>query len=143
MRVITGIALLAAVLAAQPKRPRILGVASMALWVSDLDKARGFYKDFLGFAEPRSGLIQINDHQYVELHAGLKPEQDRLHHIALYTDDVAALRAYLAARGVSVPERVVTGRFSVRDPQGRAVEFIQYARAPGSTLPEAQSGPSS
>ena len=34
------------------KRPRLLGVAHMALYVSDLEKTRGFYHDFLGFQEP-------------------------------------------------------------------------------------------
>jgi len=33
-------------------RPRVLGVAHMALYVSDLQASRAFYKDFLGFAEP-------------------------------------------------------------------------------------------
>src|SRR5215468_8225727 len=36
------------------KRPRILGVAHMALYVGDLAKSRSFYKDFLGFEEPFS-----------------------------------------------------------------------------------------
>jgi catechol-2,3-dioxygenase len=39
-------------LAQEVKRPKILGVAHMALYVSDLGKARAFYKDFLGFDEP-------------------------------------------------------------------------------------------
>ena len=38
--------------AVEVKRPRILGVAHMALFVSDLQKARAFYKDFLGYEEP-------------------------------------------------------------------------------------------
>ncbi|MEO8027659.1 MAG: VOC family protein, partial [Bryobacteraceae bacterium] len=42
-------------LAAQAvERPRVLGVAHMALYVSDLAKSRAFYKDFLGFGEPYS-----------------------------------------------------------------------------------------
>jgi lactoylglutathione lyase len=35
-----------------PQRPRILGDAHVAFYVSDLAKARAFYKDFLGYAEP-------------------------------------------------------------------------------------------
>ncbi|MEK7831428.1 MAG: VOC family protein, partial [Acidobacteriota bacterium] len=35
-----------------PARPKLLGVAHMALGVSDIEKARTFYKDFLGFTEP-------------------------------------------------------------------------------------------
>src|SRR5678815_1772394 len=58
-------------------RPRVLGVAHMALYVSDLQAARVFYKDFLGFAEPfvlkrddgsdRIAFIKINDKQYISL----------------------------------------------------------------------------
>ena len=33
-------------------RPKILGVAHLAVFVSDLAKARAFYEDFLGFEEP-------------------------------------------------------------------------------------------
>src|SRR3982751_1543409 len=65
--------------AADTPRPKILGVAHMALFESDLDKARHFYKDFLGFAEPyqlkrkdgtdRIAFIKINEDQYLELFA--------------------------------------------------------------------------
>src|SRR5258708_2360094 len=52
-------------------RPKILGVAHVAFFVSDLGKTRAFYKDFLGFEEPfalkkddgtdRIAFIKIND----------------------------------------------------------------------------------
>jgi catechol 2,3-dioxygenase-like lactoylglutathione lyase family enzyme len=35
-----------------PKRPKITGVAHIALFVSDIDKARTFYKGLLGYGEP-------------------------------------------------------------------------------------------
>lgn len=113
----------------------------MALFVSDVDKSRGFYRDFLGFQEPydlknadgSQGMtfFKINEDQYVEISPGLKPEQDRLNHIAFQTDDAEAMRAYLAARGVKVPERVSKVRigntsFNVKDPEGHTVEFTQY-----------------
>ena len=34
------------------ERPKVLGVAHMAIYVKDLAKARQFYEDFLGYAEP-------------------------------------------------------------------------------------------
>ncbi len=98
-------------------------------------------KDFLGFGEPfllnkpdnslALTFIKINDHQYVELFPGLQPDQDRLHHISFYTDDAEAMRRYLAARGVKVPDRVPKGRtgnsnFNVKDPDGHTVEIVQY-----------------
>jgi hypothetical protein len=68
--------------AQETKRPRILGVAHMALYVSDLPSARAFYEDFLGYAEPyklkqkdsdadRIVFIKINEDQYLELFAEL------------------------------------------------------------------------
>jgi lactoylglutathione lyase len=140
-----------------PARPRILGVAHMALYVSDLAKARAFYKDFLGFEEPfalkrkdgtdRIVFIKINDHQYVELFAEEPKEDGRLNHISFYTDDARAMRDYLASRGVAVPEKVGKGQtgnsnFNIKDPDGHTVEIVQYepdswtAREKGKFLPE-------
>jgi hypothetical protein len=58
-------------------RPRILGISHMALFVSDLQKSRWFYEDFLGYAEPynlkrddgsvRIAFIKSNENQYIEL----------------------------------------------------------------------------
>jgi catechol 2,3-dioxygenase-like lactoylglutathione lyase family enzyme len=125
----------------EPKRPRVLGVAQIALNVSDVEKSRAFYKDFLGFSEPfwinradgslALTFIKINDYQYIELFPGLKPGEDRLNHIALYTDDAEAMRVWLDSRGFKVPEQVRTARsrilnFSVYDPDGHDVEFVEY-----------------
>src|SRR4030088_268542 len=100
----------------QPKRPRILGVAHIALFVSDIEKSRAFYKDFLGFGEPFKldkpdgslslTFIKVNDRQYIELFPGLQPEADRLNHISIQTDNAEAMRAYLGSRGVKVPDTV-------------------------------------
>jgi Glyoxalase/Bleomycin resistance protein/Dioxygenase superfamily len=60
------------------QRPKILGVAHMAVYVKDLTKTRQFYEDFLGFGEPftlpakggggvRIAFIKVNDHQYFEI----------------------------------------------------------------------------
>ena len=59
-KIFSGFALLACVLCVQegnltvarPQRPKVLGVAHMAVFVKDLAKTRQFYEDFLGFAEP-------------------------------------------------------------------------------------------
>jgi catechol 2,3-dioxygenase-like lactoylglutathione lyase family enzyme len=150
--------LLAAVLghAQPPERPRILGLAHVALRVSDIEKSRAFYKDFLGFAEPfhldnsdgslALTFIKINDRQYLELFPGLQPGADRLDHVALETDNAERMRLYLAARGVKVPDRVPKGRignlnFNITDPDGHAIEIVEYApdgwsmRENGKSLP--------
>jgi catechol 2,3-dioxygenase-like lactoylglutathione lyase family enzyme len=140
-------------------RPRILGIGHMALYVSDLAKARGFYRDFLGFEEPyslkrpdggdRIAFIKINDEQYLELFDEPPKNDGRVNHIAFYTDDAEGLRRALAARGVKVPAAVGKGKignaqFGVVDPDGHNVELLQYqpdgwtARERGKFLPEAR-----
>jgi catechol 2,3-dioxygenase-like lactoylglutathione lyase family enzyme len=124
-----------------PPRPRITGVAHIALYVHDMEKARWFYKDFLGFDEPFSlnkpdgGLsmtfIKVNDRQYIELFPEVEPGSDRLNHISVETDNAEAMRLYLASKGVKVPDKVGVGRiknlnFNVKDPDGHTVEFVQY-----------------
>src|SRR5713101_4487109 len=124
-----------------PRRPHITGIAHIALYVHDIERARWYYKDFLGFAEPFSlkqpdgrlalTFIKVNDRQYIELFPEVEPGNDRLNHIAIETDDAEALRAYLGAQGITVPEKVPKGRignsnFNVKDPDGHTVEIVQY-----------------
>jgi catechol 2,3-dioxygenase-like lactoylglutathione lyase family enzyme len=144
MRTLTAALLLTPILfgqPAKPSRPKIYGIAHLAIRVSDLEEARAYYKDFLGFDEPFSlknsdgvvtmAFIKINDYQYVELSPGLKPGEDRLSHISFFTDDAEAMRVYLAACGVKAPDRVPKGRsgnlnFNIKDPEGHTVEIVQY-----------------
>jgi len=141
MRLLTLGLMLSSIVSAQPVRPRVLGIAHMAVSVGDLDKARAYYKDFLGFSEPFSltnpdgsvslAFIKVNDYQYIEVSPGLKPGDDRLKHIAFYTDDAERMRVYLASRGVTVPGSVPKGRsgnlnFNIKDPDGHTVEMVQY-----------------
>ena len=124
-----------------PARPKILGIAHYSLFVSDLAKARAFYEDFLGYDEsftlPKADgsvqmiFVKINDSQYLELVNQSNKGEGQLNHLGLYTDDVEQLRRYLAARGVKTPDAVVTNRIgnrkiSVVDPDGHAVEIVQY-----------------
>ncbi len=125
----------------EAKRPRILGIAHMALFVSDLQKARAFYKDFLGYEEPytlkrpdgsdRIAFIKINEDQYLELFAEDPKQDGRLNHISFLTDSADGMRAYLASRGVRVPDKVGKGQignsnFNITDPDGHTVEIVQY-----------------
>jgi catechol 2,3-dioxygenase-like lactoylglutathione lyase family enzyme len=128
-------------------RPPIVGVAHIGLNTDDMAAARKFYTGILGFQEPfsldkpdGSGLMltyfKVNDHQYIEVFPDLKdPGQLRLNHICFETTKVEQLRAYLASKGVTVPDKVATGldgnlSFEIRDPEDHLVEFVQYM--PGS-----------
>jgi lactoylglutathione lyase len=122
-------------------RPRITGVAHIAVYAADFEKSRTFYRDFLGFEEPYSlakpdgtpsmTFFKINERQYIELFPETAPNTDRLNHISIETDNAEAMRQYLASRGVAVPKTVPKGRignsnFNVQDPEGHTVEIVQY-----------------
>ena len=124
----------AALLPAQDAaRPHITGVAHIALFASDFEKSRAFYRDFLGLEEPYSlakpdgtpamTFFKINERQYIELFPETAPKTDRLSHISLETDNAEGMRLYLASRGVAVPKTVPKGRignsnFNIKDPEG-------------------------
>ena len=135
--------LLAAVSAGQDLP--ITGLAHAGFLVSDLDKARQFYRGILGYEEAfdlknEQGQLlltyfKINDDQFIEVFPGLVPNQDvRLTHVALRTSDIAKLHKMLGGRGLA-PGNINTGRdgnlnFSVKDPDGMRLEFVEYR--PGS-----------
>lgn len=150
IKVTTALAMLAVGLTAQPhpgvtpiapKRPRITGVAHIALFVHDIGKARQFYSGLLGFAEPFQldnadgslslTFVKVNERQYIELFPEREPGTDRLNHISIETDDAEAMRRYLASRAINVPEKVTRGRignanFNIKDPDGHTVEIVEY-----------------
>jgi lactoylglutathione lyase len=124
-----------------PKRPRILGVAHIALFVHDIEKSRQYYRDLLGYeevfllnmADGKLSLtfVKINDRQYIELFPEKEADTDRLNHISIEVDDAEAMRAYLGSKGIQVPEKVGKGRignssFNVKDPDGHTLEIVQY-----------------
>jgi catechol 2,3-dioxygenase-like lactoylglutathione lyase family enzyme len=129
------------VMCAGQTRPKILGIAHISLYAHDYQASRAFYRDFLGFEEPYSltkpdgspsmTFFKINERQYIELSPETQPNADRLNHYALETDDAEAMRQYLAAHGVAVPNHVPKGRignlnFMIQDPEGHKVEIVQY-----------------
>jgi lactoylglutathione lyase len=122
-------------------RPRIVGLSHIGLFVHDIDKALGFYRDFLGFeeqfqlTEPNGALalkfMKINDCQFIELFPERSPTDDRLYQTAFIVEDAEALRLHLKKHGVAVPDSPKLGRignygFSIKDPDGHVLEFVQY-----------------
>jgi lactoylglutathione lyase len=129
----------------------LLGLAHVEIRVSDLEQARTFYHDLLGYEEVfevkesdgtgtgPAAVFKINDRQFVELVSGLEPDETRpMTHIAIATDDLEKLRAMLVERGVAVSpiERSPRGgnrSCFVRTLPGQnlgSLEFVQYT--PGS-----------
>lgn len=127
-------------------RPKVLGIAHIAIYVKDVAKARQFYEDFLGFGEPftlptkdggvRIAFVKINDHQYIEIFTEADRGEGQLNHISIYTDDADRMRDYLVARGIRpmgnaargpVPKGMTGNKnFNVQDPDGHIVEIVEY-----------------
>ena len=143
-------------------RPKVLGIAHMAIYVKDLAKARRFYEGFLGFAEPftlptkdgagvRIAFVKINDLQYLEIFTEPDRGEGQLNHISVYTDDAQRMRDYLLAKGIEPLGNAARGpvpkgqtgnqNFNVRDPDGHIVEIVEYqpdswtARHAGQDMP--------
>jgi lactoylglutathione lyase len=141
------------------KRPRIVGIAHMAYYVSDMGKARAYYEDFLGFREAfclknpdgseHTTYVKINDHQFIELIAEAPKNHGFLHDVGFETDDIQAMRTYLASIGVKVPEKIVKDEagnlsFEITDPFGFIIQIVQYetgsmtAKSKGKFIPESR-----
>lgn len=130
-----------------PTRPLITGISHLAVYTSDAAAADHFYRDILGAAklpdpeDPRGVRYAFNATQFIEvlpLPAGVGPAGvgiDRLDHVAWNTTNAEEMRAYLAAKGWKVPASVERGSdgsrwFTVRDPEGNKVQFVEPPRHP-------------
>jgi len=121
------------------KRPPIVGVAWISLRTADMDGTRKFYTGYLGLPElskdavPGAAVFQVDEHQFVQVLPELKdPKQNRLIDMAFETSNAEQLRAYLASKGVKVPEKVeATGLgtmgFAITDTENHVVKFVQFA----------------
>jgi catechol 2,3-dioxygenase-like lactoylglutathione lyase family enzyme len=159
MRALLIASLLSTALFAQ-ERPKVLGVAHMAVYVKDLAKTRQFYEELLGFGEPftlpnkdktgtRIVFIKVNDKQYFEIFNEKDRGEGQLNHISFYVDSADRAYAFFKAHGIEVigdKGQVGKGQtgnknFNVHDPDGHVVEIVEYqpdswtAREAGKFMP--------
>jgi catechol 2,3-dioxygenase-like lactoylglutathione lyase family enzyme len=105
-----------------------------------LREARRFYGELLGLKEaarPEAELgrpgcwYRIGDRElHIQARDGYSSDRGE-HHPAFVVDDVAALRAHLAANGVELQDaQPLTNRerFFARDPFGNRLEFLSQLR---------------
>lgn len=142
MRLSRLVLLLATVSCAAPlcvaqSRPAILGISNMGVYATDPSAAEHFYIQQLGLkkaADPfhaNGTLYYVNQEQFIEVlplpaDAGI----NRLDHVGYIARSASALRLYLKAKGVTVPDAVEhasdgSAWFEVKDPEGNTVEFVQ------------------
>jgi catechol 2,3-dioxygenase-like lactoylglutathione lyase family enzyme len=121
---------------AAPKRPAITGVSHLAVYAADPAASEKFYTHALGAVKtadpenPAGVRYAFSDKQFVEILPRPDASINRLDHIAFVTADAEALRGYLASRNQAVPKAISTGMdgsryFSLLDPEGNRVEFVQ------------------
>src|ERR1039457_4798688 len=97
----------------KPIRPAITGISHMTLYADDLEKSQQFYGSLVGWKQVPSGQAQsgvrfyANHKQFIELVSpASKGLADRLVSIGFSTSDADAMRKFLAANGVPVPQEV-------------------------------------
>jgi catechol 2,3-dioxygenase-like lactoylglutathione lyase family enzyme len=130
-----------------PPRPHILRVDHVAFYTTAPEGVKKLYGDVLGLAsaapvEPGSTLRYLVGAQWVGFSPAPDPKStDRMDHVALLTDNTVALRKYLTAQGIKVPQ--IQGAsdhslfFVVNDPDGHRIEFVE--RTKGEAAPAAPS----
>src|SRR5258707_846376 len=118
-----------------PLRPHILGVDHVAFYTTAPDGVKKLYGEVLGLAsatpvEPGATLRYLVGTQWVGFSPAPDPKStDRMDHVALRTDNIVALRKYLTAQGIKVPQ--IRGAsdhslfFVVNDPEGHRIEFVE------------------
>jgi catechol 2,3-dioxygenase-like lactoylglutathione lyase family enzyme len=127
---------------AAPPRPKITGISHLAVFTSDAAATDRYYREIVGAAKlpdpenPQGVRYALSATQFVEVlplpvGAGI----NRLDHTAWNTRSAEGLRRYLAAKSWKTPARVEKGAdgsrwFTVQDPEGNKVEFVQPSRKP-------------
>jgi catechol 2,3-dioxygenase-like lactoylglutathione lyase family enzyme len=125
-----------------PVRPRITGISHLAVYTSDAAATDRFYRETIGAAKlpdpenPKGVRYALSPTQFIEV-LPLPPDAgiNRLDHAAWNTDNAEGLRKYLAAKAWKTPAKVEKDAdgsrwFTVLDPEGNKVEFVQPPRLP-------------
>jgi catechol 2,3-dioxygenase-like lactoylglutathione lyase family enzyme len=122
------------------KRSKITGIDHVDFYTTAAEANNHLDSGVLGLAvadpiEPGQTQRFIIGTQWVGYSPAPDPKAtDRMDHIAFTTDDCGALRSYLAANGVKVPESIGqlkdgTRSFRVKDPEGHSIEFVERAKS--------------
>jgi catechol 2,3-dioxygenase-like lactoylglutathione lyase family enzyme len=136
----------AAVAQTSPARPKITGISHLAVYTSDPAATDHYYREIIGAAklpnpENSKGVryamssIQFIDVLPLPANSGI----NCLDHTAYNTEDAEGLRKFLAAKSWKTPAKVEKGAdgsrwFSVLDPEGNKVEFVQPAHLPPTVI---------
>jgi len=116
------------------QRPAITGIAFVRVYTSDAAASSKFYGKTLGFSSSKAGAITrypVNDLQWIEVAPLPSPAPPaRLEAVGFMTRNARALESYLKAHSVEIIDPLHHGRFSVRDPEGNLIVFVQEVKGP-------------
>jgi catechol 2,3-dioxygenase-like lactoylglutathione lyase family enzyme len=125
----------AAALAQTPARPHITGIDHVSFYTTAPEGMKKLWEGTLGYnpSQPveSGGLVRyMVGSQWVGYSTAPDPKAtDRMDHVAFATDNVKALREYLIAKGMNVPEVETRSdhnlSFMMKDPEGRSIEFVE------------------
>jgi catechol 2,3-dioxygenase-like lactoylglutathione lyase family enzyme len=124
--------------AATSARPHITGISHLSVYTMDAAKTEYFYVHDLGGQKrddpqnPAGVRYYFSPIQFIEvlpMPAG-DTSINRMDHFAFNTINAEQLRLYLSAHGIAVPAQIEKGSdgsrwFTVLDPEGNKVEFVQ------------------
>ncbi|MES2393343.1 MAG: VOC family protein [Acidobacteriota bacterium] len=135
------------VFAQSQDRPAITGVAFIRVYTTDPAAAQTFYGHTLGYNRIEAGdawVYTVNRLQWVEVlqHTPPPDPNSRLAAIGFTTRDTAALERYLKAHDVAIVQPLHDGEFSVRDPEGHLIYFVQSVAPKGTAKLVAAAPPS-
>jgi catechol 2,3-dioxygenase-like lactoylglutathione lyase family enzyme len=118
------------------QRPAITGIAFVRMYAADAGASDAFYGKTLGYDKVvgKDGVerYEVNPSQWLEvmpLPSGAPAT--RMPVVAFTTRDVAGMKSYLAAHHVEVAGPLAEGGFTVRDPEGNLIGFIQTGAMKG------------
>jgi len=124
----------------KPARPRITGIDHVRLYVTDIDRSREFYFQYVGLGTKAVGAcrttaypcLPVNELQQIELQVAPSPApRNWVAEIAFATDDVEQMRRYLLAHNVAVTPITEdpndARHFELLDPEGNPLAFVQRA----------------
>lgn len=125
---------------------KVTGIQHHSVVVTDLSRARAFYRDVLGLEEvptpptfgPGIAWFAVGDEQ-IHLLSAAVADQDSGRHIALHVEDIGAARRRIADRGLPLsPAGGIPGaeRFFTADPDGNRIELICWSRSWPETVRE-------
>jgi catechol 2,3-dioxygenase-like lactoylglutathione lyase family enzyme len=117
---------------------RLTGIHHSSIVVTDMERARRFYRDALGLKEVERPAnftnavvwFEVGD-EHIHMIPSERPDTQSPRHFALHVDDARAAREYLRSQGVEIHETVpIPGadRFFIQDPDGNQIELIAWVK---------------